>query len=162
MSTTGVRLFSGLAAVCCLVLVIAVSLPAAAQPAGEPGAGGAFGGRRGHQGPDAAKAGPGMPVITPAPDPRQRLDAGALLCDSLEALQARQAAIRARLAHQIVAEPTAHCRILAAMTPVAVLEREGPASTEVRLPGPPARTGWTDARIPELPVATEAAAARPR
>ena len=80
------------------------------------------------------------------PDPRQRLDPGALLCRTEADLQQHEAAIAARLDGREAPEP-AGCRPIRTITPVEVLDRHGLARTQVRLPGPPEQTGWTDAVV---------------
>jgi len=80
------------------------------------------------------------------PDPRQRLDPGALLCRTEADLQQHEAAIAARLDGQEAPEPVG-CRPVRTMTSVTVLDRHGLARTQVRLPGPPEQTGWTDAVV---------------
>ena len=114
-----------------------------------------FGGRGSKSGNSRAHGAGSTPTpdIPAKPAPRQRLDIGALLCNSQAALSAHQAAIQARLDGKDAPE-TAGCRIVTAMTPVTIVERPSQAATEVRLPGPPEQTGWTDAVI--------AAAAAPR
>ena len=80
------------------------------------------------------------------PDPRQRLDAGALLCRTEEDLQQHEAAVSARLDGKDAPEPVG-CRPVRFMTPVGVISRHGPARTQVRVPGPPEQIGWTDAVV---------------
>ena len=80
------------------------------------------------------------------PDPRQRLDAGALLCRTEGDLQQHEAAVSARLDGKEAPEPVG-CRPVRFMTAVAVLDRHGPARTQVRVPGPPEQIGWTDAVV---------------
>jgi hypothetical protein len=105
-----------------------------------------------HSGPrPGARVPPKPPVLAPIPahpDPWQRLDRGALICSTEAALEEHQAAVQARLEGGAAAEPVG-CRIIREMTPVTILERHGPARTQVALP-PPAdpKTGWTDAPIP--------------
>jgi hypothetical protein len=84
------------------------------------------------------------------PDPRQRLDAGALVCRTEADLQQHEAAIAARLDGQEAPEPVG-CRPVRNMTPVTVLDRHGLARTQVKLAGPPEQTGWTDAVVRDAP-----------
>lgn len=79
-------------------------------------------------------------------DPVSRLDSGALVCPTEQALQQHQAAVVAMLNGQD-SSGARGCRTVRAMTPVSVLSRHGPASTEIRLPGPPEQTGWTDSAV---------------
>lgn len=143
------------AALACALLSTAA--PARAQVApGDTGGAGTFGGRGGrrHRGgqrrqqPQQAAA-QDLPKLVR--DPAQRLDPGALLCRTEQALAQHQAAVSARLDGGSAPEP-AGCRLVATLTPVAVLDRHGPARTEVRLPGPPEQVGWTDARVPDAPA----------
>jgi hypothetical protein len=98
-------------------------------------------GKRPHSAAPAAK-GP-----LPKPEPRQRLDAGALLCRTEADLQQHETAINARLDGQEAAEP-AGCRPVRNMTPVTVIDRHGPARTQVKLLGAsPEQSGWTDVAV---------------
>jgi len=74
------------------------------------------------------------------------LDAGALLCETEAALQQHQAAVVAMLNGQPSAGARG-CRTVRAMTAVTVMSRHGPASTEVKMPGPPEQVGWTDSAV---------------
>ncbi len=69
-----------------------------------------------------------------------------MLCGTEAALLQHLAVILARLDGGNAEEP-AGCRLVRAMTAVAIVERHGPAVTEVRLPGPPEQVGWTDAVV---------------
>ncbi len=137
-----------------LACVGAVSLPGAAmaQSSSDPGASGAsaggFGGHRGRrrQTDGSQPAKPVLEKLTPKPEPRQRLDAGALLCPTEADLEQHQAAVTARLDGRDAADPVA-CHQVGAMTAVAVVDRHGPARTEVRMPGQPEQLGWTDAVV---------------
>ncbi len=79
-------------------------------------------------------------------DPVSRLDPGAVLCPTERALQLHQAAVVAMLNGQDAAGAPG-CRTVRVMTPVSVVTRHGAASTQVRMPGPPEQTGWTDAAV---------------
>ncbi|MGI4945178.1 MAG: hypothetical protein ACRYHQ_32220, partial [Janthinobacterium lividum] len=111
-----------------------------AQSASDPGIGnssaGGHGGRRG--GHRQQRSGPAGASAQDAPqikrDPAQRLDAGAVVCRTEADLLQHQAVILARL-NGGNAEEAASCRLVRAMTAVAVVERHGLASTEIRLPG---------------------------
>ncbi len=108
------------------------------------------GGRGGGSGkPDrSADLPPPLPEIKPRPDPRQRLDPGALLCATKAQLRQHQQAVAARLAGGFAPEPTG-CRIVRATIAVSVVDRDGPAATEVNLPGATPLVGWTDSRLRE-------------
>ena len=110
-------------------------------------AGGGGRGRRGDRGngPEQAAAPLNVPVATKPP--RVRLEPGALLCRTEEDLQGHQAAVAARLDGHPTQEPGG-CHRLSAITAVSVVERHGPARTEVRLPDPAETVGWTDAVVP--------------
>ena len=160
MRTTHARF--ALAASCCLMLA-----DASAQPSDDPGANGtapqaspggsgsAFGGgshhgRRGRHG-SAQPAPEDKPApLKVKPDPVQRLEQGALLCDTEGELQQHQTAIAARMSGGSAPEPSG-CRILSGMTAVAVVERHGLASTKVSLPDPAGRQGWTDSLVHDAP-----------
>lgn len=118
--------------------------PAFAQFMGEPGGGPAQEGTR--RGPAPRRTGPAAPRLTPKPLPRQRLDAGALLCPTEDDLHMHEAAIEARLDGRDAPEP-AGCRFVRSSTAVSVMDRHGPAATQVRLPGDPELVGWTDAIV---------------
>lgn len=160
---TNPRAASVVAALAALALLSA-SPPAAAQLATDPGASGAGRGLGGQgsgrhggrhwQGGQRAAAGALAP-LPPVRDPWPRLDAGALLCRTEADLQQHQLAVAARIGGADAPEPSG-CRLVHAMTAVTVVERHGPARTEVRLPGDgqPEQLGWTDAAIPAEPPPT--------
>ena len=138
-------------------MTFAIASSVAAQSAGDPGSTQpsdsqpASGSGRGHRGgrnhhQDSTAPGAAPEHLKLIPDPVQRLDAGALMCDTEAKLQQHQAAIVARLSGKPADEP-AGCHIVRAMTTVSVLTRHGPASTEVHIPGPPEQTGWTDSAV---------------
>lgn len=164
---------------------VAVPARACAQAAsGDPGAGassGDFGGGAGdsrgggagrHRGggrhQQASSGGPAIPISLPkpVPEPRQRLDVGALLCETEAELRQHQAAIMARIAGKDAPEPVG-CRVVGAMVAVSVLGQDGPARTQVQLRGKPApagqapagqapvgqaQVGWTDAVVRDAQV----------
>ena len=86
------------------------------------------------------------------PDPPQRLDVGAFMCGTEAELRQHQAAIMARIAGGDAPEP-AGCRVIEQMVAVSVVDRHGPARTEVRMHGEAGEVGWTDVRIPEVQAA---------
>jgi len=132
----------------------AVSVPvtAMAQSSSDPSAAGSTpGGFGGHHGgkrrtSETKTAAPVLQKLTLKPDPRQRLDAGALLCPTEADLEQHQAAVSARLDGHEAAEPVA-CHQMGAMTAVTVVDRHGPARTQVRLPGQQDQVGWTDSVV---------------
>jgi hypothetical protein len=131
---------------CCLL----ASPAALAQQPDDGDANGQPGGSGRHHGPashdqDAAK------LPQPKPPPRQRLDAGALLCHTEAQLRQHQAAVVARISGGDAPEPRG-CHIVREMVPVSVLERHGSAVTEVRLHTTPEEVGWTDSVVRDLEV----------
>jgi hypothetical protein len=133
-----------IAAVAVLVCVASVPMDAVGQAA-DPASGGPgqHGGRRhGRPTGDAATT-PSAPGPSVKPEPLQRLDAGALLCQTEQELQLHQAAIIARLNGKEGDEP-AGCHVVQSMTAVSVVDRHGPARTEVKSA---TETGWTDSLV---------------
>ncbi len=97
--------------------------------------------------PESTETGPSeMPALKPVQVPRQRLDAGALLCPTEAQLKQHQAAIMARLAGREAPEPVG-CHIVGETVPVAVVSQDGPAAVEVQTAGDTPTLGWTDAVI---------------
>ena len=129
-------LVTGLALLC-------VATGASAQLSAGGGRGGSTG-----KGDHAADLPPPLPEIKPQPDPRQRLDPGALLCSTEAQLRQHQQAVAARLSGGFAPEPTG-CRIVRATIAVSVVGRDGPAATEVNLAGSTPLVGWTDSRLRE-------------
>jgi len=125
-----------------------VCVPALAQSASDGSSGQAAGSGRRHRGAQNGAPGKGAALIpmVPQPDPRQRLDVGALVCPTEADLQQHEAALEARLDGHDAPEP-ADCRLVQATTPVTVVDRHGQAATEVRLPGQPEQLAWTDAVV---------------
>jgi hypothetical protein len=93
---------------------------------------------------------PPLPEVKVTPEPWPRLDPGAVFCRTAEDLRQHLAFVSARLDGNTsgFAEP-AGCRVIRAQTAVAVLGREGPGRTQVRMSNAPAETGWTDAFLPD-------------
>ena len=135
--------------VCCLA-----PLPARAQSdAGSAGqsAPEGGGGRGGHwrHGRGAAASQRTQPdalsTLPPTRNAGQRLDVGAVLCESREELIARAERIVAQGAGQALLPEG--CRPILASVPVTVVERVPPGSTEVRLAS--GELGWTDVWLPD-------------
>lgn len=150
------RAVPAFAVLACLAL-LCVAAPASAQFATDSGTGGqSLGGRSGHHGGGRRQRGsraatPAVATLPPVHDPWPRLDAGALLCRTQADLQQHQAAIVARISGGHSAEPSG-CWVVRAMTAVTVVERDGPARTEVRLPGSSEQQlGWTDQVMSDEP-----------
>lgn len=116
---------------------------------GSGGGGGRHGGGgRGQHGQRSSAAAPdSLPAVH---DPWPRLEAGALLCQTEVALQQHQAATIARLNGDDAPEPSG-CHLVQRMTAVTIVERHGPARTEIRLTGATPDLGWTDAMMPAQP-----------
>lgn len=88
---------------------------------------------------------PGLPEVRPQPLAWPRLDPGAVLCRTetdLDRLAERR--------HGQVVEGPVDCQVIHNPTAVAILQRNGPGRTEVKVSAAPAGdTGWTDAWLPE-------------
>jgi hypothetical protein len=108
--------------------------------------------RGGHHQQDSGTA-PATRISLPklVPDPRQRLDVGALLCDTEAELRQHQTAIMARIAGKYAPEPSG-CRVVGEMVAVSVLGQDGPARTQVQLRGKQVQSGWTDAVVRDAQV----------
>ncbi len=130
-----------------LLLACAALLADPAAGWAQSAGGGGRGGRRGERAGDPAQAETPLNVPVAAKPPRTRLEPGSLLCRTEEDLQAHQAAVAARLDGHPTQEPGG-CHRLTALTAVSVVERHGPARTEIRLPDPAETVGWTDAVVP--------------
>ena len=78
-----------------------------------------------------------------APQPLQRLDAGALLCKTENQLLQHESAVAARLDGQDAPEPVG-CHLVQTMTAVAVVDRHGQNRTEVKAGD---QLGWTDSIV---------------
>jgi hypothetical protein len=144
-----------------LALVTGIALaPAAAraQTPGDDSSGPAqsesgFSGPRGHHGgrhndPGSEHHAAPMPKLKR--DPWQRLDTGALVCPTEAQLRQHQAAVMARLQGGDASEPRG-CKLIRAMVPVSVLDRDGPARTEIQTHDAEAATFWTDALVRDPP-----------
>jgi hypothetical protein len=137
------------------VLLVAIALASSAALAQTPGSSGpaesesGFSGPGGHHGaPQSDQGGghPDMPMPRLKRAPWQRLDVGALFCPTVAQLRQHQQAVMARLQGGDAPEPHG-CRLIKAMVPVSVLDRDGPARTEIQMHDAAAETGWTDAVI---------------
>ena len=120
-----------------------------ANAGGQAGRG--FGGHHGSRNRQLDAAPSSAPLISLpklVPDPRQRLDAGAVLCGTEAELRQHQAAITARAAGRDEGEP-AGCVAVREMTAVSVVNRDGLARTQVRTRDHGDKLGWTDAVIPD-------------
>src|SRR5579875_2897450 len=88
---------------------------------------------------------PVPPPVKAKPAPWPRLDSGAVLCRTQDDL--------ARLAANRAGEPgggPADCRVVTGRTPIAIVHRQGPGRTEVRVDAS-GETGWTDSWLPPRP-----------
>jgi hypothetical protein len=155
MTATSTR--AALAAFVCLIFTEASAQPSddlgaagsalqdSPEAVGATGAGGHQGRHRRHDREQPAAIDKPAPLKV-KPDPVQRLEQGALLCDTEGELQQHQAAVAARMSGGSAPEPSG-CRILSGTTAVTVVERHGLASTEVSLPAPAGRQGCTDSLV---------------
>jgi len=119
------------------------------QPESESG----FSGPHGHHGAQHDESGPShhaLPMPTLKRDPWQRLDAGALVCPTEAQLRQHQAAMMARAQGNEAPEPRG-CKLIKSMVPVSVLDRDGPARTEIQMHDASADTAWTDAVVRDPP-----------
>ncbi len=149
------RVSSRAGRVLAVVMALAAPTVAAQSPAGptSPDDGnGAAPNHRQHRGGQSPgqKRPAALPEVKVTPDPWPRLDPGAVFCQTAEDLRQHLAVVAARLDGNggSVAEP-AGCRLIRAPTAVAVLAREAPGRTQVRMSGASAETGWTDAFLPD-------------
>ena len=110
-------------------------------------------GRGQHQPDEEPGDAPAANLPKPSIEPRQRLDAGAVLCGTEDQLRRHQAAIKARLAGQQMGEPVG-CHFVPEMVKVSVLSRDGAAATQVQIPGASSPVnGWTDSMVHDQPPA---------
>ena len=138
------------------VALVCAPLGALAQKAGPESAGyGPTGsaaqptrdvGNRGAKGRESTAAHTATPAALRDGAKLQRLDPGALVCPTEADLQQHEAAVEARLDGHDAAEPPS-CRFVHAPIAVTVIDRHGPAATEVQMPGQAGQLGWTDAVV---------------
>lgn len=88
---------------------------------------------------------PGPPPVKAAPPPWPRLETGAVLCGN----PADLARLAANHAGQAGGGPV-DCQVVTQPTPITIVRREGPGSTEVRVDASGA-TGWTNVWLPHNP-----------
>jgi hypothetical protein len=94
------------------------------------------------------------PPLPSVPDPWPRLDPGAMLCRSEDALKQYQEAMEAGAGP---APLPADCkRVLQRMT-VSIVQRDGPSRTQVKSSSAGEAGGWTDAWLPDTPPPQNAA-----
>ena len=94
------------------------------------------------------------PPLPSVPDPWPRLDPGALLCRSQDALKQYQEAMAAGTGPTPL--PADCTRVLQRMA-VKIVQRDGPSRTQVKASSSNDPGGWTDAWLPELPPPQNAA-----
>jgi hypothetical protein len=135
---------------CCLVALPFHAWPQQPDDSRESGQPDNGGGRHHRHGERPSPA--DLVPLKPEVQPRQRLDAGALLCHTEAALQQHQAAVAARLSGGEAPEPSG-CRFVRDMVAVDVMQRDGLARTEVKLHGTSPEVGWTNAMIRDQPQA---------
>lgn len=98
---------------------------------------------------------PGPPDVKAQPLAWPRLDPGAVLCRS----EADLGRLAQRRSGQIVDGPV-DCQIVRAPSGITIVQRKGAGQTEVRMTGPQAGSGWTDAWLPDKAPGGATAAAR--
>jgi hypothetical protein len=132
-----------------VVLMLLAAAPALAQTAGGD-AGGlhARGGSR--SGGTRAPAADTPPPLKIVPEPWPRLDPGAILCTSEDALKDYQAGLETRSGDARPPLP-AGCTRLLERTEIKIVQRDGPGRSQVTSSSPPGRSGWTDAWLPDHP-----------
>ncbi len=81
--------------------------------------------------------------LKPQPDVWPRLDPGAMLCGSEDALKQYQEAVAAGTGP---APLPAGCARVTERMPISIVQRDGPSRVEVKSS---LRTGWTDAWLPD-------------
>jgi hypothetical protein len=82
------------------------------------------------------------------PEVWPRLDPGAMLCGSEDALKQYQEAMATASPDAPPPLPEGCKRVLEQM-PISIVQRDGPSRVMVKATQPPDRTGWTDAWLPE-------------
>ena len=133
-----------------LALVMALVVPRASHA--QMGGHGRHGGRQ-----SATQTTPAPPPLPAGPVVWPRLDPGAMLCQTRDALTDEQN----RLRDNNSADPASGCRIVQDPTAIKILERDGPGQTQVALTGQGGETGWTNAFLPaEGPPGAAASAGR--
>jgi hypothetical protein len=123
--------------------MLAVAMPAGAQPAAPPANSNVSFSAPGFL-PKKPKA--GLPDVRAQPLAWPRLDPGAVLCRTQEDLER----LGARRRGETVDGPI-DCQIIRAATAVSIVQRNGQGRAEVKLsdPAADAASGWTDAWLPE-------------
>jgi hypothetical protein len=91
------------------------------------------------------------PTPPPAvPEPWPRLDAGALLCKSRDALVRYQTQV-ADGASAATARKTSDCRAIDKQIGIQILDSDGPSRTQVVTTDESKQTGWTNTYLPSTP-----------
>jgi len=83
-----------------------------------------------------------------APQPWPRLDPGAMLCRSEDALKQYQEAMATAAGDEQPALPADCTRVMEQMA-ISIVQRDGPSRVQVKSSSPPDRAGWTDAWLPD-------------
>lgn len=107
---------------------------------------GGHGGRQKTQQP-APQPSPAPTSTTPAAQPGQLLNAGAILCVSRDDLVRYQTEF-AEGANLAAVGPGSNCHKIAKQVAIRVLDRDGPSRTQVVTADDPQQTGWTNAYLP--------------
>jgi hypothetical protein len=91
------------------------------------------------------------PTPPPAvPEPWPRLDAGALLCKSRDALVRYQTQV-ADGASAATARKTSDCRAIEKQIGIQILDSDGPSRTQIVTTDESKQTGWTNTYLPSTP-----------
>jgi|SRR5271170_4542860 len=123
-----------------LALVTALVVPWASHA--QMGGHGRHGGRQ-----SATQTTPAPPPLPAEPVVWPRLDPGAILCQTRDALTDEQN----RLRDDNSAGLASGCRIVQDPTAISILERDGPGQTQVAVTDHGGETGWTNAFLPAEP-----------
>jgi hypothetical protein len=113
---------------------------------GQPGGMHARGGSRNNSGTNQTTQAP--PPLPRVPEPWPRLDPGAMLCRSEDALKQYQEAMEAGTGP---APLPADCTRVQQPMAISIVQRDGPSRAEVKSTSAPGTGGWTDAWLPDRP-----------
>ena len=146
-----------------LILLLGVPTPTYAQTdtgsaatpltGGRMMGGGMMGGGRAGRPRSQQRNGQQAPALAPLPVvklPWPRLESGALLCKTRDDLARYQ--MRAVAGPQTVAAgPAPDCHLIRQLTPIQILDRDGPSHTHVVTTDDAKQTGWTNAYLTSEP-----------
>lgn len=117
-----------------------------------------FGGGHGSRQRNQQQTPQQSPAPTPpaaAPEPWPRLDAGALLCKSRDALLGYQTQL-AKGANAAAAAQASDCHTILKQTGIQILDRDGASRTQIVTTDEAKETGWTNTYLPSTPPASVA------